>query len=123
MSDFSSSYPNSRKIFVDGPRGFRVPVREIALEQGASSLRVYDTSGPEDHDVKHGLPKLREPWVAARKGDACVTQLHYARAGEITPEMNSSRSARAFRPTSCATRSHAAARSSRPTSDISSSSR
>ena len=54
-------------MFVDGPQGVRVPVREIALEQGASSLRVYDTSGPQGHDVKDGLPKLREPWIDARQ--------------------------------------------------------
>jgi phosphomethylpyrimidine synthase len=123
MSEFSTAYPNSTKTYVDGPQGVRVPVREIALENGASSLRVYDTSGPQGHDVKAGLPKLREPWVSARlkpsrsMSDAsapadrrgapadqtanasddrwsapasakrCVTQLHYARKGEITPEM------------------------------------
>jgi phosphomethylpyrimidine synthase len=89
MSDFSSSYPNSSKVFVDGAQGVRVPMREIALEQGASSIRVYDTSGPQDHDVKDGLPKLRKPWVDARpkaRGEA-VTQLHFARQGEITQEM------------------------------------
>jgi phosphomethylpyrimidine synthase len=41
-------------------------MREIALENGQSSIRVYDTSGPQGHDVKQGLPKLREPWVRAR---------------------------------------------------------
>jgi len=99
MSDFTSSYPNSTKMFVDGPQGVRVPMREIALEKGASSLRVYDTSGPQGHDVNTGLPTLREPWVNARlrsrekdasfgaAGSQCVTQLHYARKGEITPEM------------------------------------
>jgi phosphomethylpyrimidine synthase len=110
MSEFSTAYPNSTKTFVDGPQGVRVPVREIALENGASSIRVYDTSGPQGHDVKEGLPKLREPWVRARRrspeidascgearpsprrqtngsGLGCVTQLHYARKGEITPEM------------------------------------
>jgi len=119
MSDFTTAFPNSSKVFVDGPAGVRVPIREIALEQGASSLRVYDTSGPQGHDVKSGLPKLRQEWVDARlksSGDArlkgsrsvessrpiegsrsvegsrsdagrCVTQLHYARKGEITPEM------------------------------------
>src|SRR5204862_5325368 len=53
-----------------------------------------DTSGPQDHDVQAGLPKLRAPWVNRRPstgsgpaGGACVTQLHYARKGEITPEM------------------------------------
>src|SRR5689334_23601163 len=87
MSDFSAAYPNSKKVFVEGPQDVRVPMREIALEQGASSIRVYDTSGPQGHDVKAGLPKLREKWVGCRKTDACVTQLHYARKGEITPEM------------------------------------
>jgi phosphomethylpyrimidine synthase len=108
MSEFSTAYPNSTKTFVDGPQGVRVPVREIAVENGASSIRVYDTSGPQGQDVKEGLPKLRESWVNARlkpsrsmsdatapagswsaKASAgrCVTQLHYARKGEITPEM------------------------------------
>ncbi|HZR22007.1 MAG TPA: phosphomethylpyrimidine synthase ThiC, partial [Vicinamibacterales bacterium] len=85
MSDFSTAFPNSRKIHVEGPQGVRVPMREIALENGASSIRVYDTSGPQGHDVRQGLPKLRAPWVKARSG--CVTQLHYARKGEVTPEM------------------------------------
>src|SRR5262245_51040182 len=85
MSAFTSSFPKSQKVFVDGAQGVRVPMREIALEQGASSIRVYDTSGPHGHDVARGLPKLREPWIKARTG--CVTQLHYARKGDITPEM------------------------------------
>ena len=63
MSDFATAFPNSRKIYVDGPQGVRVPMREIALAGGEPPLRVYDTSGPQGHDVKHGLPKLREPWV------------------------------------------------------------
>ena len=88
MSDFSAAYPNSNKILVDGPQGVRVPMRETALESGTSSIRVYDTSGPQGHDVKNGLPKLREKWVGCRKTDACVTQLHYARKGEVTPEMD-----------------------------------
>jgi phosphomethylpyrimidine synthase len=96
MSDFASAFPNSEKVYADGPHGVRVPMRRIALENGASSIRVYDTSGPQGHDVKAGLPKLREPWVKARAtgstpGGAasgrCVTQLHYARKGEITAEM------------------------------------
>src|SRR3954462_3898829 len=87
MSDFAAAYPNSRKVFVDGPQDVRVPMREIALENGASSIRVYDTSGPQDHDVKAGLPALRKAGTAARRGTPCVTQLHYARKGEITPEM------------------------------------
>ena len=90
MSDFSTAFPNSRKIHVDGPQGVRVPMRRIGLEKGASSIDIYDTSGPHGHDVNGGLPKLREPWVGARlkaSAERCVTQLHYARRGEITQEM------------------------------------
>ena len=66
MSDFSTAFANSQKTYVDGPQGVRVPMRQIALSGGEPPLRVYDTSGPQDHDVKIGLPKLREPWVDAR---------------------------------------------------------
>ena len=86
MLDFSGAYPCSRKVYVDGPQGVQVPMREIALSGGEPPLRVYDTSGPHDHDVSSGLPKLRDAWVRARTG-ACVTQLHFARKGEITQEM------------------------------------
>src|SRR5258707_964107 len=91
MSEFSTAFPNSQKVLVDRAQCVRVPMREIALEQGQSSIRVYHTRGPQDHDVKAGRPKLREPWVRARRVAAkqgqAVTQLHYARKGEITPEM------------------------------------
>ena len=96
MSEPAAAFPNSRKIHVDGPQGVRVPMREITLSGGEPPLRVYDTSGPqgpEGNDVKRGLPKLREPWVTTRLSGVgpaqgrCVTQLHYARNGEITPEM------------------------------------
>jgi len=30
-SSFSEAFPNSRKVTVDGARGIRVPMREIAL--------------------------------------------------------------------------------------------
>ena len=127
-NDFSTAYPNSRKAFVEGPQGVRVPMREVALSKGEPSIRLYDTSGPQDHDVTNGLPKLREPWVQARraasKAGQAVTQLHYARKGEITPgDGVHRRSARGCPPTSCATRWRAAARSSRRTSTTSSSSR
>src|SRR5499427_2344624 len=92
MSEFTSAFPNSRKVFVDGRGDVRVPMREIALDGGRSQIRVYDTSGPQGHDVTGGLPKLRESWVSGRSAKAsaersCVTQLHYGRKGEITPEM------------------------------------
>jgi phosphomethylpyrimidine synthase len=117
-SDFTSAFPNSRKVFAEG-RGVRVPMREIALSGGEAPLRVYDTSGPEGHDVRLGLPLLRRDWITARggvidvtrsyrppagpvremppalgermktarRGTGAVTQLHYARTGAITPEM------------------------------------
>ena len=85
-TDFASAFPASRKVYVDGPSGVRVPMREIALTNG-ETLRVYDSSGPQGHDVRAGLPAIREPWVAPRRGGACVTQLHYARQGTITPEV------------------------------------
>jgi phosphomethylpyrimidine synthase len=85
-SDFASAFPGSRKVYVDGPSGVSVPMREIVLTNG-ETLRVYDSSGPHGHDVRQGLPKLRAAWVAPRKGSAAVTQLHYARKGEITQEM------------------------------------
>ena len=87
MSDFNRAFPNSKKVYIDGPLGVRVPMREIALEQGGSSIHIYDTSGPQGDDVNAGLPKLRGKWVGCRRTDQSVTQLHYARKGEITPEM------------------------------------
>jgi phosphomethylpyrimidine synthase len=97
MIDFASAYPNSRKI-VDrrpakltptGPEvTLEVPMREVALSGGDAPIRLYDTSGPQGHDVRAGLPKLREPWIAARQAAGRIgTQLAYARRGEITPEM------------------------------------
>jgi hypothetical protein len=83
MSEFSTAFPNSKKVFADGAQGVRVPMREVAIEQGQSAIRVSDTSGPQGHDVTLGLPKLPEPWVNARRAAAAsgqaVTQLYYAR--------------------------------------------
>src|SRR5579875_3307078 len=51
---------------------------------------LYDTSGP-DPNPDGGLPRLRAPWIEARRARTSpgrpVTQLHAARAGELTPEM------------------------------------
>ena len=57
MSEFTTAFPNSSKVFVSGSRGVAVPMREIALSGGEPPLRVYDTSGPQDHDVSAGLPR------------------------------------------------------------------
>ena len=97
-------FPASRKIYVAGTlhTDVQVPMREITLEPTRSRLpgvaatanpplTVYDTSGPYTDpnvaiDLKKGLPQLRKAWVAGRSGSR-VTQMHYARKGEITPEM------------------------------------
>jgi phosphomethylpyrimidine synthase len=78
----------SHKAYVEGPDGLRVPVRRIELSTGEYH-DVYDTSGPYTDDtatidLAAGLPPLRAPWVEAREP---ATQLAYARAGVITPEM------------------------------------
>jgi phosphomethylpyrimidine synthase len=104
QADFADAFPHSRKVYVEGGQGVRVPMREIALSGGQPSLRVYDTSGPHDIDVHVGLPPIREDWIAGRgdttivgrgtrhpvrraRAGGAVTQRHYARRGEITPEM------------------------------------
>ncbi|MBC7930785.1 MAG: phosphomethylpyrimidine synthase ThiC, partial [Rubrivivax sp.] len=141
--------PNSRRVYVEGVEGGRVPFREISLSPTRQPdgrveenvpVRVYDTSGPWGDpdmrcDVRDGLPALRREWVLARgdveeyegreivprddgyltegaaefaknkdrgrlepfpglrraplraKKGACVTQMHYAKRGIITPEM------------------------------------
>ena len=124
----------SRKVHV-GARtgsGIRVAMREIDLEGGEPSVRVYDTSGPYTDpevaiDIDAGLPALRRDWIMARgdveeydaravkpedngqlgpdrsggvpafpnvvkkplraKKGSNVSQMHYARQGVITPEM------------------------------------
>jgi phosphomethylpyrimidine synthase len=120
LMDFETAYPNSRKTHVQSRAGgipLAVPMREIHLSGGEPPLSVYDTSGPQDVDVRQGLPPLRAPWIAARggvqqvprshrpsstgpqpemppsleravfRGTEPVTQLHYARKGVVTPEM------------------------------------
>jgi phosphomethylpyrimidine synthase len=115
---FADAFPCSTKVYLEGPAGVRVPMREITLADSPDGsanppLRVYDTSGPQGYDVREGLPALRADWIAARdvmsrpdrdqalgvampdglrrtvlRGRGPVTQLHYARRGEVTPEMH-----------------------------------
>ncbi len=123
--------PGSKKVYVDGPAGIRVPMREIALDPTRSvgglveknaPVRVYDTSGPYTDpeatiDLRRGLPELRTPWILSRgefsrqapsyrpvpghsdpdtplphrrevlRGKSNATQMHLARKGIVTPEM------------------------------------
>jgi phosphomethylpyrimidine synthase len=93
-ADYGTAFPNSRKVYEEkvvataaGEVTIRVPVRQVTLSGGEAPVHLYDTSGPPGHDVRNGLPKLRESWTNPRRGSSCVTQLHFARRGEITPEM------------------------------------
>ena len=111
-SRFSSAYPNSTKVYQTTSGGLRVPFREIALSGGEPPLRVHDTSGPETWDVREGLPLVRRtdrrtdgqtdrrldglvgssPSVhpsnrPSVNSSGPVTQLEFARLGEITDEM------------------------------------
>ena len=102
------------RVYVEVAEGVRVPVRKINLTAG-EPVYLYDTAGPQDHDIREGLPPLRAEWIRARgdcdevaplkspatetlipeklqrpkilRGRGPVTQMHYARQGIITPEM------------------------------------
>ena len=107
---------NTEKVYLEGKDGIRVPARKISLTNGEDPIYVYDTSGPQGGDVRSGLAPLREEWIRARgdveevapthtpqpgapeipealkrktvlRGKSNVTQMHYAKRGEITPEM------------------------------------
>ncbi len=84
MTDF----PASTRVFkTDGV--VSAPFRRISVDEQEQPLDVYDTFGPRDVDPRQGLPKLRQPWIDRRaaRGDIQVSQMHYARKGEITEEM------------------------------------
>ncbi|MEU4763583.1 phosphomethylpyrimidine synthase ThiC [Actinosynnema sp. NPDC023794] len=82
----------SHKVYREVDEGVRVPFRRVELTNG-DHVDLYDTSGPytDDNatiDVHSGLPKLRADWIARREPvGGAVTQLAYAKAGIITPEM------------------------------------
>ncbi|MCY3764427.1 MAG: phosphomethylpyrimidine synthase ThiC [Gemmatimonadetes bacterium] len=115
--DNGNAFTNSEKIYIKGRDNVRVPARRIHLDNGEPPVYVYDTSGPQGHDVREGLPPLRRDWIDARggvsevmpsyspenpgapeipeglkretvlRGSDNVTQMHYARGGIVTPEM------------------------------------
>ncbi|HVS44467.1 MAG TPA: phosphomethylpyrimidine synthase ThiC, partial [Candidatus Dormibacteraeota bacterium] len=113
QTTFGAPIRGSRKAHLQGSRpDLRVPVREILLEDGdgAGVFRVYDSSGPYTDpevrtDVRVGLPSVRGAWIRERgdveeysgagatarplraRAGAAVTQMHYARRGGVTPEM------------------------------------
>ena len=85
-AEFNSAFPNSRKVYLDGPSGVRVPMREIALSGGEPSLRVYDSSGPQGVDVRGGLPQIRREWIIAR-GDVVEETRSLAELGSVDRPM------------------------------------
>ncbi|TDJ69467.1 MAG: phosphomethylpyrimidine synthase ThiC [Planctomycetota bacterium] len=92
LPPMEESFPSSHKVYVDVEHGgfaLRVPKRRIHLTGDSGHLDVYDTTGPQGHDVRMGLPKLRAPWIRKRlaTSDGNVTQMHYARKGVVTEEM------------------------------------
>jgi phosphomethylpyrimidine synthase len=100
--------PTQRKVYEIGSRpDIRVPFREVILTGDEPAFRIYDTSGPGS-DPEIGLQPIRQEWIRERgdvehlvaespvnngrtvlraKHGSRVTQLRYARAGVITPEM------------------------------------
>jgi phosphomethylpyrimidine synthase len=81
-------FPNSNKVYING-----VPMREISLSDDNPPVTVYDTSGPYtdpnvEIDLHKGIPHIRSSWIEPRRAKSGnVTQLHYARRGIITEEM------------------------------------
>ncbi|MGH8248507.1 MAG: phosphomethylpyrimidine synthase ThiC, partial [Gammaproteobacteria bacterium] len=92
--------PASKKVYVGGPRGIRVPMREISLHptkrmNGQVELnppvRVYDTSGPYTDpgvviDLRRGLPQLRRPWIQERGEYECLTPHYRPIPGHSDPD-------------------------------------
>ena len=94
-TEVTQPFPNSRKIYITGSRpDLKVGMREIHQTNNNPPLRVYDTSGPYTDpaiktDVRQGLQKIRAEWIQKRKNrnDKNFSQMHYARQGIITEEM------------------------------------
>jgi len=87
LPELETSFPRSEKV-VDGE--LNVPFRRIDLDDDNPSIRVYDTTGPQGHNPREGIPKRRAAWIAARleSSDGNLSQMHYARNGIITQEMH-----------------------------------
>ena len=104
---------SENRIYIDSKNNdLKVPFKLIDVtatqtENGESenpNFLKYDTTGPMgdekyQHDFKKGLPKLRASWldkntdlnneknILKSKSDQSITQMHYARKGIITKEM------------------------------------
>ena len=76
---------------VPGFPGMATPVRRVNLSNG-EHFDLYDTSGPytdesAEIDLDAGLAKTRNRWIRPAPIDGAATQLVWARAGLVTPEM------------------------------------
>ncbi|MDP8265377.1 MAG: phosphomethylpyrimidine synthase ThiC [Candidatus Aceula meridiana] len=103
--------PGSRKAYRKGKLfpNIRVPFREVSHNVN-QILKLYDTSGPYTDpsitlNITSGLPKIQANWdlrnadiepikdtqlnrkIFKAKSEKNITQLHYAKKGIITPEM------------------------------------
>jgi phosphomethylpyrimidine synthase len=113
-ADFSSAFPGSRKVFVanvpmreitlsggeppvrvydtSGPQGFDVRdglprLRQDWIVSRGGVSEVARSYVPAARDLRPMPPALAARMRTALRGDAPVTQLHYARRGVVTPEM------------------------------------
>ena len=97
----------SRKVYAScaAHPDMRVPLRAIDVGGGEPCVMQYDSSGPYTDpdagiDTTRGLPHLRARWIRDRNdvevtsagtlrglAGRAVTQMAYARAGIVTPEM------------------------------------
>jgi phosphomethylpyrimidine synthase len=92
--EYSEAFPSStkeHKTVTHESTGhvLNVPFRRVHLEDPEQPhLDLYDTSGPQGHDPKLGIPKLRKEWIEAREGKhPRYTQMYFARQNIITEEM------------------------------------
>lgn len=87
-------FPNSRKVYLNGTLypGLRVAMRKVeqlptvTIENGEKTMTpnpdiyIYDTSGPYSDpsagiDLHKGLPRMREPYIAANKDIEQLTEI------------------------------------------------
>ena len=155
MRAISQSEGNPTIMVYDTSGPYTDPQARIDIRKGLAPLREKwieergDSELLEGPTSEYGRGRLDDPKLAELRFDLkrkprrgrCVTQMHYARKGIVTPEMEfiamrenqkleqsldfqhpGNLSGRIFpsssRPSSCATRWRAGARSSRPTSTI-----
>ena len=102
--DFERAFPKSRKVFETGPRGVRVPMREIALTDGTVACACTTRAGRRASTSTWACRPCASRWIETRgdtevvargtrrgvrraRAGRAATQLEYARQGTVTPEM------------------------------------